>query len=148
MILDTERHKYQCFKQLVGETDPTPTLSCTQNSMGNLYDKIHTLTAFGHVDQPHNFNGFKLNLLRPPAWEYPVGEIFVYNNNNNNTVIIIALKGTVRDLYNPLIAPQTVSNAYAEVARAQLSSNHMPHVQHVKCHVVQRDSSAVKFSRA
>ena len=32
------------------------------------------------------------------------------NNNNNNKIIIIALKGAIRDFYNLLIAPRTVSN--------------------------------------
>ena len=63
-------------------------------------------------------------------------------------IIIIALKGANRHIfffYNLLTAPQTVSNTYAQVARAQSSSYH---VQHIVCHVVRRDSSAIKFDRA
>ena len=43
---------------------------------------------------------------------------------------MIALKSAVRDIYNLLTALWTVSNTYAQVAGAQLCSNHM---QHVRC---------------
>ena len=56
--------------------------------------------------------------------------------------------------YSLLTAPRTVSNAYAEVVRAQSCANHVQHIQHlpratcrITCHVVQRDSSAIKFHR-
>ena len=44
-------------------------------------------------------------------------------------VIIIALKGAIQDFYNPLTAPRTVSNTYAQVARAQLCANHAQHIE-------------------
>ena len=50
-------------------------------------------------------------------------------------------------------APRTVSNTYAPVARAQSSANHVQNTESlsratsVKCHVVRRGSSAVKFDR-
>ena len=47
-------------------------------------------------------------------------------------------------LLNLLTVPRAVSNMYTQVARAQLSANH---VQHVVCHMVWRDSSAIKFVR-
>ena len=42
-------------------------------------------------------------------------------------IIIIAFGGTIRDFYNLLTAPQTVSNAYAQVAWAQSCANHVQH---------------------
>ena len=70
------------------------------------------------------------------------------------TIIIITLKGAIRDFYNLLTAPRTVSNMYAQVARAQLCANHVQHIEclshatcHVTCHMVRRDSSAIKFDR-
>ena len=67
-------------------------------------------------------------------------------------IIIIAFKGAIRDYYNLLTAPQTVSNTYAQVARrnrVQITCNACSayHVQHVACHVAWRDSSAIKFDR-
>ena len=68
-------------------------------------------------------------------------------------IITIVLKGVIRDLYNLLTAPRTVSNTNAEVAQAQSCANHaqhverLSHVQHAVCHVVRRDSSAIKFDR-
>ena len=49
------------------------------------------------------------------------------------------MKGAIQDFYNLLTAPQTVSNMYTQVARAQLCANHL--------HVGRRDSSAIKFDR-
>ena len=53
-------------------------------------------------------------------------------------IIIIALKGE-----NVLTAPRTVSNRYAQVARAKSSANHVQHIARlsratcrVTCHVV------------
>ena len=41
-------------------------------------------------------------------------------------IIIIALKGAIRDFFgNLFIAPRTVSNTYAQVARAQSSANYV-----------------------
>ena len=45
------------------------------------------------------------------------------------TIIIIAFKGVIRDFYNLLTAPRTVSNTYAQVARAQSCANHVQHIQ-------------------
>ena len=51
-------------------------------------------------------------------------------------------------------SPRTVSNTYAQVARAQLCANHVQHIERlsratrrVTCHAVLRDSSAIKFDR-
>ena len=44
-------------------------------------------------------------------------------------IMIIALKGAIRDFYNLLTAPRTVSNAYALVARAQSCANHVQHIE-------------------
>ena len=56
--------------------------------------------------------------------------------------------------YNLLTAPRTVSNTYAQVAQAQSCPNHVQHIERlsratcrVTCHLVQRNSSAVKFDR-
>ena len=56
---------------------------------------------------------------------------------------------------NPLTAPRTVSNAYAQVVRAQSCVNHTQHIKRlsratrrVTCHMVQRDSSAIKFDNS
>ena len=66
-------------------------------------------------------------------------------------VVIIPFKDAIRDFLN---APRTVSNTYAQVARAQSSANHVQYIQRlsratcrVSCHVVRRDSSAIKFDR-
>ena len=52
---------------------------------------------------------------------------------------------------NLLTAPRTVSNTYAQVARAQSCAKHIERLsratRRVTCHVVRRDSSAVKFDR-
>ena len=49
---------------------------------------------------------------------------------NNNNKPIIALKGTIRDLfYNFLTAPRTISNTYAQVARAQSSAHQFGRVE-------------------
>ena len=56
--------------------------------------------------------------------------------------------------YNLLTAPQTVSNTYAQVARAQSYANYVQLIERlsratcrITCHVVGRDSSAIKFDR-
>ena len=56
--------------------------------------------------------------------------------------------------YNLLTAPRTVSNTYAQVARAQSCANHVQHIERlsratcrVTCHAVRMDSSATKFDR-
>ena len=43
----------------------------------------------------------------------------------NNNIGIIAWKGVVRDFYNLLTAPRTVSSTYAQVAKTQSRANHM-----------------------
>ena len=44
-------------------------------------------------------------------------------------MMIIALKGAIRDVfYHLLTAPRTVSNTYAQVAKAQSCANHVQHV--------------------
>ena len=67
-------------------------------------------------------------------------------------MIMIALKGAIRDFYNLLTAPRTVSNTYAQVVKAQSCANHVQHIERLPvqyvCHVVGRDSSAIKFDRA
>ena len=69
-------------------------------------------------------------------------------------IIIITFKGAIRDYFYNLTALRIVSNTYAQVARAQLCANHVQHIEHlsratccVTCHVVRRDSLAVKFYR-
>ena len=44
-------------------------------------------------------------------------------------IIIIALKGAIRDFSNLLTVLLTVSNTYAQVARVQLCTNHVQHIQ-------------------
>ena len=41
---------------------------------------------------------------------------------------MIALKGAIRDFYDLLIVPRTVSNTYAQVARAESCGNHVQHI--------------------
>ena len=66
---------------------------------------------------------------------------------------MIALKCTVRDFYNLLSAPQTVSNMYARESRMQSCANHVKHIAlshatcRAMCHEIGRDSSAIKFDR-
>ena len=72
---------------------------------------------------------------------------YYYNNNRNPRRIS-------RFFYNLPTAPRTVSNMQAQVARAQPCENHVQHIERpsratcrVTCHVVQKDSSAIKFDR-
>ena len=72
-------------------------------------------------------------------------------------IITIAFKGAIQDFfffYNLLTAPRTVSNTYAQAARAPSCANHVQHIERlshatcrVTCHLVLRDSSAIKFDR-
>ena len=71
-----------------------------------------------------------------------------------NNKMIIAFQGAIRDFYNLLSAPRTVSNTYAQVARAQSCANDVQHIEHlsrttcrVTRHVVRKDSLAIKFDR-
>ena len=69
-------------------------------------------------------------------------------------VRVFFFQGAVRDFFknNLLTAPRTVSNTYARVPgrnRVQITRNTLSayHVQPAVCHVVRRDSSAMKFDR-
>ena len=70
-------------------------------------------------------------------------------------IIIIAFKGAIRDFfYNLLPALRTAFNMYAQVMQAQSCTNHVQYIEclshatcRVTCHVVRRDSSAIKFNR-
>ena len=44
-------------------------------------------------------------------------------------IVIIALKGAIRDFYNLLTAPRTVSNTYAQVARVESCANHLQDIE-------------------
>ena len=51
---------------------------------------------------------------------------------------MVALKYAVRDFFNLLTAPRTVSNTYAQVARAQSCANHVQYIEclsRAACHV-------------
>ena len=52
--------------------------------------------------------------------------IIINNNNNNNNRI---QRRYSRFFYNLLTAPRTVSNMYAQVARAQPCANHVQHIE-------------------
>ena len=66
-------------------------------------------------------------------------------------MMMIALNGSNRDFTISSLAPLTASNTCARVVTAQSCANHLRHIayhaQHVVCHVVRRDSSAIKFDR-
>ena len=71
-------------------------------------------------------------------------------NNNNNRI----QSSNLRFFYNLLTAPRIVSNTHVQVARAQSCPNHVQHTERlsratcrITCHVVRRDSSAMKFDR-
>ena len=75
------------------------------------------------------------------------------NNNNNNNNIIIAFKGAIRDF---LQSPHRAANRLQHVRSsgwAQSCANHVQHIERlscanrVMCHMVPRDSSAIKFGR-
>ena len=62
-------------------------------------------------------------------------------------IIIIALKSAIRDF---LQSPHGAVNTCAQVARAQSCANYVQHIEHLSraaCHLVRRDSSAIKFDR-
>ena len=85
------------------------------------------------------------------TWLYSVhGDVGSNNNNNNNHI----QRCSLRFFNNLLAAPRTVSSSYTQVARVQSCANHVQHIERlshatcrVACHVVQRDSSAIKFDR-
>ena len=54
---------------------------------------------------------------------------FEITTTTTTTMIIIVLKGAVRDFYNLLTAPRTVSNTYAQVARSKSCANHQQHIE-------------------
>ena len=69
-------------------------------------------------------------------------------------MLIVALKGAIPDFYNLLTAPRTVSSPTHTLKwpgrnRVQITckTSSARYVQHVVCHVVRRDSSAIKFDR-
>ena len=75
----------------------------------------------------------------------------VWKSNNNSNQI---RNSRFFFFYSLLTAPRTVSNTYAQVARAQSCANHLQHVDRlsratcrVTCHVVRRDISPIKFDR-
>ena len=68
--------------------------------------------------------------------------------NDNNIIITIPMKGAILDFYYLLTALQTVCNMYSQGCNGvQITCNTLSayHVQHVACHLVRRDSSAIKF---
>ena len=44
-------------------------------------------------------------------------------------IVIIVLKGAIRDFYDLLLVPRTVSDTHAQVARAQSCANHVQHIE-------------------
>ena len=72
------------------------------------------------------------------------------NNNNDNNDDDAQFK-----IFDNLItAPRTVFNLYAQVARVQSCAIHAQHIKHLShatcrgvCHVVRKDSSAIKLDR-
>ena len=79
----------------------------------------------------------------------------VNNNNNNNNNNNLIQKALFEICYYLLTAPRTVSNTHAQVAQAQSCANHVQHIERLSratcratCHLVRRDSSAIKFDRA
>ena len=75
-----------------------------------------------------------------------------YNDDNNSSCM--ERRNSRLFFLQFLTVPRTVSNPYADVARTQSCAYHVQHIEHllratcrVLCHVVQRDSSAVKFGR-
>ena len=67
------------------------------------------------------------------------------------TTTIMVLKGTNRHFYNLLTAPRTVCDTlkWPGRNRVQITCNTSSayHVQPAVCHLVRRDSSAIKFDR-
>ena len=79
-----------------------------------------------------------------------LSEISVTTTTNNNRI----QRRYSRFFYNFLTAPRTVSNTYAQVPQAQSCANYVKHIERlsratcrVTCHLVRRDSSAIKFDR-
>ena len=64
-------------------------------------------------------------------------------------IIIITFKGANPGVYNLQTTPQTRALKWPGCNCVQITCNTSSahHLQHVVCHVVQRDSSAIKFDR-
>ena len=77
--------------------------------------------------------------------------IIIIITTTTTTIIIIALKGANQDFFNPLTAQRTPTRTlkWPRHNRVQITCNTSSayHVQHVVCHVIQRDSSAIKFDK-
>ena len=74
------------------------------------------------------------------------------NDNNNNRTEKRKSRFLQSPCCQPLAAPRTVSNTYAQRSgsnRVHITRNTSSahHVLHVVCHVVRRDGSAIKFDR-
>ena len=76
--------------------------------------------------------------------------MWCHSDNNNNRI----QRRYSRFFYNLLTAPRTVSNMHAQLIQAQSCTNHVQHIERlsratcrVTCHLVRRDSSAMKFDR-
>ena len=89
-------------------------------------------------------------LLFPLSGECEVRTVIIITISNNNRI----QRSNWRFFYNLITAPRSVSNTYAQVVRAQSFANHVQHIERLSratcratCHVVRRDSSAIKFDR-
>ena len=63
-------------------------------------------------------------------------------------VIIMALRGPFEIFYNILIAPQTVPNTYAHVARAQSCASQVQHIERLSrttCHVPRGEKGKLSY---
>ena len=59
--------------------------------------------------------------------------------DNHFIIMMTAVKGIIRDFDNLLTAPRTVSNMYAQVAKAHLCANHVQHIKPLSratCHIL------------
>ena len=146
-------------------------LSCLRNCSARCYTPQLFLVCLFLVVDSIQFSSVQSSHLSssPGRNSFVVSEIITLSKYNFNharwlekrgeiILKILAFKGANRDFffffYNLLTAPRTVSNKYAKMARAQSCANHVQHIEclsratcHVTCHVVRRDSSAIKFER-
>ena len=78
------------------------------------------------------------------------------DDDNNNMmmmmmiimIIIIELKGAIRDFYDVITAPRTVSTTHAQVTRAQSCTNHVQHTERssrAKCRVPLRTKGQLSY---
>ena len=138
----------------------------TSEHARTLTQKLHIKLAFSpsHSSRPTSLS---TDPIPPGVWQGSHWSIIFKvmcrtwpgKARSDPQIIIIALKGAIRDFFffffnNLLTAPWTVSNTYAQVARAQSCSNHVQHIERlsratcrVTCHMLRRDSSAIKFNR-